>query len=169
MSTSTTANETSTSARTGVSARLLKEGYGPGAWHGADMKAAVADIDKMLAYWRPGADRHNIAEIATHHAYVVRSVRSQLSGQPSEPFVMSGEDWFEIPGETTLSWRAIQDALESEHARIEELVEAIESGRAASPLSEAERVDLVLGVTCHAVYHAGQIQLIKRLRSTTLT
>jgi hypothetical protein len=23
--------------------------------------------------------------------------------------------------------------------------------------------DLVLGITCHAVYHAGQIQLVKRL------
>jgi hypothetical protein len=24
---------------------------------------------------------------------------------------------------------------------------------------------VVLGITCHAVYHAGQIQLIKRLRA----
>jgi hypothetical protein len=31
-----------------------------------------------------------------------------------------------------------------------------------SPLAE-RAVDLVLGITCHAVYHAGQIQLIKRL------
>ena len=29
----------------------------------------------------------------------------------------------------------------------------------------AEAFDLVLGITCHAVYHAGQVQLIKRLRS----
>jgi hypothetical protein len=34
-----------------------------------------------------------------------------------------------------------------------------------SPLAEAERLDLVLGITCHAIYHAGQIQLIKRLRA----
>jgi len=33
----------------------------------------------------------------------------------------------------------------------------------ASPLGESEWLDLVLGITCHAVYHAGQIQLIKRL------
>jgi hypothetical protein len=26
-----------------------------------------------------------------------------------------------------------------------------------------QRFTLVLGITCHAVYHAGQIQLIKRL------
>ena len=27
----------------------------------------------------------------------------------------------------------------------------------------AEHHDLVLGITCHAVYHAGQVQLIKKL------
>jgi len=26
-------------------------------------------------------------------------------------------------------------------------------------------LDLVIGITCHAAYHAGQIQLIKRLRA----
>jgi hypothetical protein len=40
----------------------------------------------------------------------------------------------------------------------------IETGQLASPLAEAERFNLVLGITCHAIYHAGQIQLIKRLR-----
>jgi len=31
-------------------------------------------------------------------------------------------------------------------------------------LPERERFDLVLGITCHAIYHAGQIQLVKALR-----
>jgi hypothetical protein len=35
---------------------------------------------------------------------------------------------------------------------------------ATSALADAERFNLVLGITCHAIYHAGQIQLIKRLR-----
>ena len=43
------------------------------------------------------------------------------------------------------------------------LVGDIDSGRVTSPLSESERLALVLGITCHAVYHAGQIQLLKRL------
>jgi hypothetical protein len=32
-----------------------------------------------------------------------------------------------------------------------------------SALSDAERFKLVLGITYHAIYHAAQIQLIKRL------
>jgi len=61
-------------------ARVLDEGYGPGAWHGPDLKAALADVSPELAFWRPSPQRHNIAEIVLHHAYCARSVRGQLSG-----------------------------------------------------------------------------------------
>jgi hypothetical protein len=54
-----------------LESRVLNEGYGPGAWHGSDLKAALADLNPALAFWRPGAGRHNIAEIALHHAYCV--------------------------------------------------------------------------------------------------
>jgi hypothetical protein len=43
-------------------------------------------------------------------------------------------------------------------------VQAIGARRVSSPLSPAEQFDLVLGVTCHAVYHAGQVQLLKKLK-----
>src|SRR5258707_6467298 len=46
--------------------RVVAEGYGPGAWHGPDLKAALTGVTPELAYWRPGAGRHNIAEIALH-------------------------------------------------------------------------------------------------------
>jgi hypothetical protein len=44
-----------------VMARIIDEGYGPGAWHGADLKAALADVGPELAFWRPSPGRHNIA------------------------------------------------------------------------------------------------------------
>ncbi len=51
-----------------VMARVIEEGYGPEAWHGPDLKAALADVAPELAFWRPSPGRHNIAEIALHHA-----------------------------------------------------------------------------------------------------
>ena len=52
----------------GLESRVLQEGYGPGAWHGADLRAALTDVTPALAFWRPAPGRHNIAEIALHHA-----------------------------------------------------------------------------------------------------
>ena len=144
-----------------VPVRILEEGYGPGAWHGADLKAALANVPAELAFWRPAVGRHNIAEIALHHAYCARSVRGQLSGQTLEPFVLEGEDWFQLDAKGPLSWPKIQAALEAELQKLSAAVAA----PAKDASSEAERFDLVLGITCHAVYHAGQVQLLKRLQA----
>ena len=150
-------------SQSGIESRIVREGYGPGAWHGADLKASLDDVTHALAYWRPAAERHCIAEVALHHAYTVRNVRAKLSGQPAEPFVMAGDDWFTLDDETTLSWTQVLSTVASQQASLDRLVADIEAGSVTSPLPADERFDLVLGITCHAVYHAGQIQLVKRL------
>src|SRR6185503_15381589 len=65
----------------GLESRVLNEGYGPGAWHGADLKAALGDVGAALAFWRPAAGRHNIAEIALHHAYCAGGARADHRGR----------------------------------------------------------------------------------------
>src|SRR3981081_2288437 len=116
--------------------RMLAEGYGPGAWHGPDLKAALSGVTPPLAFWRPAAGRHNIAEIALHHAYCTRGVRAQLSGVPAEPFILAGDDWFEVPDDTALTWQKIQDTADSEQGRLTAIVADIEAGKAASPLAD---------------------------------
>src|SRR5687767_4059796 len=147
---------------TRVLARIIEEGYGPGAWHGADLKAALSGVSSELAFWRPSPERHNIAEIALHHAYCTRSVRGRLEGRDPEPFVLEGDDWFPADG-SRLNWAAILETVETEQQRLAGAVNAMSASRRASTLTMAERVELVLGITCHAVYHAGQIQLLKKL------
>ena len=153
-----------TSPAVHIESRVLTEGYGPGAWHGPDLKAALADVRPTVAFWRPAAGRHNIAEIDLHHAFYARAVLSHISGQPAEPFVLGGEDWFDLPDETTLPWSKILATVDAQQQRLGALVADIETGKVTSPLAHEDRFNLMLGITCHAVYHAGQIQLIKRLR-----
>jgi DinB family protein len=143
--------------------RLLREAYGEGAWHGPDLKAALSDVDPDAAFRRPAPGRHNIAEIALHHAYYVHGVRAKLTDDDVEPFVLEGDDWFALPDSPALSWQKVRDVVQLEQERLARMVGDIRAGRSRSPLSESEHFDLVLGITCHAVYHAGQIQLIKRL------
>jgi hypothetical protein len=154
----------STMAKEKELSRILNEGYGPGAWHGPDLKAALADVSADAAFWRPAPGRHNVAEVAVHHAWCVRNVRGAISGAPLEPFPLEGEDWFELPGPKRLEWSAIGALLEQEQSRLAALVADIAAGRVKTTKSESEQLDLVLGITCHAVYHAGQVQLLKRLR-----
>ncbi|MEO6326271.1 MAG: hypothetical protein ABIT01_20755, partial [Thermoanaerobaculia bacterium] len=90
-------------------------------------------------------------------------VRGQLTGRPPEAFILTGEDWFPLSEATTPGWAAIRSAVESEQERLTAAVSDLSEGKLKSPLSETERFDLVLGITCHAVYHAGQVQLIKKL------
>jgi len=153
-------------SQSGREAKILNEGYGSGAWHGPDLKAAIADVSADLAWWRPGPGRHTIAEVALHHAYFVRSVRAQIAGTPPEPFVLDGEDWFELGDGSRLGWPQVQATVDAQQRALLALVNDVETGRVRSSLAEPERFALVLGITCHAVYHAGQIQLIKRLKTS---
>ena len=105
--------------------RTLEEGYGPGAWHGPDLKAAIEDVDPNLAFWRPATERHNIAEIALHHAYHLHHVQSRLTGQPASPFLVAGDDWFALPTATDLTWAQIQALVETQHRRLTDAVKAI--------------------------------------------
>ena len=139
----------------GTASRVLQEGYGPGAWHGADLKAALADVTAEVGFWRPGPARHNIAEIALHHAYCARNVRARLAGGTPEPFVLSGDDWFPVDDQRTLSWKRVTATVEREHQLLADVVASIEAGTLSSPVPEDERFGLVLGVTSHAIYHAG--------------
>lgn len=153
-----------TTVAVAIESRILSEGWGPGAWHGADLKAAIADVPPAVAFWRPAPGRHNIAEIALHHAFFARSVRAQISGRAAEPFVLPGEEWFVVDNEKTIPWSKIQATLDAEQQRLAELVASVETVTTSSPLAGTERFNLVLGIACHAIYHAGQVQLIKRLR-----
>lgn len=146
-----------------ITARILEEGYGPGAWHGPDLKGALADVSPQAAFWRPGPGRHNVAEVALHHAWCVRSVIGRLTGHTPEPFVLEGEDWFEVADGRHLGWPEIAATVEEQQRRLAAVIADIGAGRTQSPLSERERFDLVLGITCHAVYHAGQIRLLSVL------
>jgi hypothetical protein len=163
MTTVTPAAATSATATGHELSRILQEGYGPGAWHGPDLAAAISDVAPETAVRRPAPGAHNIAEVALHHAWFVRSVTAQLTGRTPDAFPVEGQDWFEVDEATGPRWEQVQAIVARHHDVLAKAVDDIANRRITSPLAESERFGLVLGITCHAVYHAGQIQLLKRL------
>ena len=160
--------ESPTATPAATFARILAEGYrlhpsAPSAWYGSDLRAAIAEVTPATAYTRPAPGRHNIAEVALHHAYWVGQVESKLTGEVAGAFPLVGEDWFELDDEANLSWRAVATLVDASHQRLSRTVAEIAGGNRPSPLSEAERFDFVVGIAGHAAYHAGQIQLIKKM------
>jgi hypothetical protein len=85
-------------------------------------------------------------------------VSAKVSGRTAEPFVLPGDDRFTLDDEAAISWSSIRATVEAEQRRLSGVIGEIEAGKAASSLSGAERFSLILGITCHAAYHAGQIQ-----------
>jgi len=161
------ATATKTATPTGLPAatfnRILDEGYGTGAWYGSDLRTAVSDVAPAQAFKRPAKGRHNIAEVALHHAYWAEQIAGKLTGKPAAAFPLDGEDWFELATDKTLSWKKVVATLEAAQQRLSQAVSEVAGGARTSPLGEAERFDLVIGISEHAAYHAGQVQLIKKL------
>ncbi|MEO8680689.1 MAG: DinB family protein [Vicinamibacterales bacterium] len=143
--------------------RILDEGYGPGAWFGSNMQTALAGVTAADAFRRPAPGRHNIAEIALHHAYWAHQIQKKLTGAEAGAFPLEGEDWFELAGESPLPWERIRETVAAAHQGLAKAIVAIGADQLRSPLGEVERFDLVIGITGHAAYHAGQIQLVKKL------
>jgi hypothetical protein len=161
--TTTTKTPTPAGIPAAVLPRLIDEAHTTDAWYGADIVTAIADVDAATAARRPQPGRHNIGEIALHHAYWVREVRSRLTGAHDGPFVLDGEDWFEWDGRSGPSWAEITATVTREVQRFRDAVDVINRGAQSSPLSAEARFDQVLGIAGHAAYHAGQVQLVKAL------
>ena len=161
------ATATKTATPTGLPAatfnRILDEGYGAGAWYGSDLRSAVADVGAAAAFKRPAKGRHNIAEVALHAAFWANEAASRLTGAPRADFPLDGEDWFDLATDKTLPWKKVVATLDAAQQRLSQAVAEVAGGARTSPLGEAERFDLVIGISEHAAYHAGQIQLIKKL------
>lgn len=144
----------------------LDEAFDQKAWHGTNLKGALRGIDFRQARWRPAAGRHNIWEIVVHAAYWKYAVRQRLTGGKRGSFPLKGSNWIRRTGSLTPhDWRADIRLLENEHAQLRRVVEEIPPARVfrTVPGTRYAGAKLVVGIAAHDLYHAGQIQLLKRL------
>jgi len=145
---------------------LIDQAYDRRSWHGTNLRGSLRGLGAAEAAWRPAAQRHNIWEIAVHAAYWKYVVRRRLRGERRGSFALPGSNWFRRPAEATAAaWRADLALLDDCHRSLRAAVGALapRALRSRPRGSKVETLDLLLGIAAHDLYHAGQIQLLKRL------
>ncbi len=141
---------------------LLDEGYEKKTWHGPNLKQSIKGVSAKQAAWRPGPGRHNIWEVMLHAAYWKYAVRRRIDGGKRGAFALKGSNFFTRPEKGKLNeaaWRADKKLLEREHRALRmTITKLLRTTRGARFMRQ------LYGVAFHDIYHAGQIQLLRRLR-----
>ena len=146
--------------------RLLDESYRKSAWQGPNLKGSLRGVDASQAAWRPAPGRHNVWELVVHAAYWKYAVVRRLTGAKRGRFTLKGSNWFARTGKPTpAQWHEDLALLEASHQAFREVVASLTPGdlRRTAPGAEFDTFGLVSGVAAHDFYHAGQIQLLKRM------
>jgi hypothetical protein len=156
---------------------IIDRAYNRQSWHGTNLRGSIRRVTPAVAAWRPRRDRHNIWELVVHAAYWKYAVWRRLTGEKRGSFPLAGSNWFARPGKTTLNagttlkgrtteaWRADVALLDRTHAALRKAIAAL-PGRDlhAKPGGSAiSNFAIIAGIAAHDLYHAGQIQLLKRL------
>ena len=144
----------------------IDQAYNRPAWHGPNLRGAVRRVTAGEAAWRAGPERHCIAEIVVHAAYWKYTVRRRLIGLKRGSFALKGSNWFALEQPwNDAAWKRCVALLDAEHAALRETVAEFPSAKLSrvSPGSRFTHAALIHGIAHHDVYHAGQIQLNRRL------
>jgi hypothetical protein len=150
----------------------IDQAFGKKAWHGTNLRGSLRRVPAAEAAWRPGPGRHNVWELAVHCAYWKYAVWRQLTGERKGSFPIPGSNFFPRPegAPSEEAWRADLKLLDGVHRKLRAAAAALTPRRlAATPEgSKVPARELLLGIASHDLYHAGQIQLLKRLSREAL-
>lgn len=155
-----------------VSIKLLldiyDQAYNKKAWHGTTLRGSLRGLTLEQVLWRPGAKRHNIWELVLHCAYWKYVIRRRLTEDKELSFARKGSDWIPLPStQNEANWKKDLKLLNDEHNKLREVLENFSPSRLyyiPPGCTKVENINTIYGISSHDLYHAGQIQLIKRLQ-----
>lgn len=155
-------------ASTEILLRMIDEAFDRKSWHGTNLKGSIRGLSASAAAWRPSALRHNIWEITLHAAYWKYAVRRRLLGEKRGSFPLPGSNWFKRPDPQSghdVQWKADVALLTSVHEGLRAAISALSAGDLPKAANGGSTliISLVTGIAAHDLYHAGQIQLLKRM------
>jgi hypothetical protein len=145
---------------------IIDQAYDRQSWHGPNLRGSIRRVSPERAAWRPAPARHNIWEIVVHAAYWKYVVWRRLAGGARGSFPLAGSNWFRRPQDFTQgAWRSDVALLDEMHRSLRESVAglSIKALYRTPGGSKVSNFAVLSGIAAHDLYHAGQIQLLKRL------
>lgn len=143
----------------------LDRAYNRRSWHGTNLRGSIRGLSARDVVWRPAPARHNIQELVVHAAYWKYAVRRRLAGEPRGSFPLHGSNWFSRDVADERQWRGDVRLLDDMHRQLRAAIGSIDLKRATLRDRGETPLSLIAGIIAHDLYHAGQIQLLKRLRT----
>ena len=153
---------------------ILDQAYNTPSWHGTNLRGSLRRVTPGQAAWRPVTGRHNVWEIAIHAAYWKYAATRRLTDGDRGSFPLKGSNWFRRPEDPgpphQKAWKADLALLDASHDALRGAVMGLsaEDLPRIPPGRKVSNFALLSGVAAHDAYHAGQIQLLKRLMPPSL-
>jgi hypothetical protein len=145
---------------------LIDQAFDKKSWHGTNLRGALKGLTIEQLIWRPQQNRHNIWGITVHCAYWKYVVLRNLVNLPRGSFPRKPSNFPSLPEkQDKKSWQSDLDLLKKYHVDLRDAITALSPSmlNKRPPKSESTYLDLIQGIASHDLYHAGQIQLIKRM------
>lgn len=146
---------------------MFDQAYTAPAWHGTPLKGTIRGVSARAALWRPAARRHCIWDLVLHTAYWKCMVRRRILRDPEIAFPRDGANFPALPVRPDeAAWKRDRALLDEQHRLLRNAIAGINPAQLGRRgwHSKWRLAQEIYGIASHDLYHAGQIQLLKRLR-----
>jgi len=143
-------------------ADLHRRAFDGDSWHGPHLFDVLEGVDAARASRKPIQGAHSIWQMVLHvrvqEEIVLRLLEGGRVRQPTPE-----EDW-PPPGAGESAWTATLAALRETHDELNRTIAALDDAKlgAVPPGGRRSFYELAHGAVAHALYHAGQIAILKR-------
>jgi len=140
----------------------LKRAFAGDAWHGPALMEILAGVDAASASARPIPKAHTIWELTLHITAWDNAILRRIGGEAASP--TDEENFPKVKDSSEPAWREALANLQSQHQKLLRVISDMPDARLTEqvPGKDYDFYFLLHGTVQHALYHAGQIVLLKR-------
>jgi uncharacterized damage-inducible protein DinB len=137
------------------------------AWHGPSVRDVLDGVSAEQAVNKPIADAHSIWELALHIAAWVDHSRHAIDGKPLPLELNTPEDWPRVSGSDAVAWKETERRVFESGKSMVKAIEKFPPERLTDtvPGRSYDFRQLFHGIVDHCIYHAGQIALLKKIKT----